>query len=189
VAHIGETYTRGSCRSIPEFHITQALDECADLLEHHGGHAAAAGFTVRNEKLEELIQRLKYIAASRLTGMHLRPVLHADLELPLSALRPELLEYLDWLQPTGHKNPEATFISRDLAVKAFKAVGRDGAHLRLVVTDGWITFDAIGFNLGHWAQQMPRRVDILYSFELNEYNGKLALQLNLRDLKPSETED
>ena len=46
--------TRCSCRSIPEFNITMALDECKDLMEHHGGHAAAAGFTIRNEKMNEL---------------------------------------------------------------------------------------------------------------------------------------
>ena len=65
--------TRGSCRSIPEFHITDALDQCADLLVRHGGHAAAAGFTVRNENLPELISRLKSIAKTQLGGRDLRP--------------------------------------------------------------------------------------------------------------------
>src|SRR5690606_25144266 len=62
VASQGEEETRGSCRSIPEFHITDALDQCADLLVRHGGHAAAAGFTVKNENLPELVTRLKTIA-------------------------------------------------------------------------------------------------------------------------------
>ena len=54
VGHTDEEFTRASCRSIPEFHITAALDECRDLLVRHGGHAVAAGFTVRNENLVEL---------------------------------------------------------------------------------------------------------------------------------------
>ena len=62
VAHRGEEFTVASCRSIPEFHITQALDECADLLVRHGGHAAAAGFTVRNEDKDALVVRLREIA-------------------------------------------------------------------------------------------------------------------------------
>ena len=60
--------TRGSCRSIPEFHITDALDLCKDLLVRHGGHAAAAGFTVKNENLPELVTRLKSIAKDQLSG-------------------------------------------------------------------------------------------------------------------------
>jgi single-stranded-DNA-specific exonuclease len=66
VAHIDTDTTRGSCRSIPEFHITDALDQCADLLVRHGGHAAAAGFTVENDKLDELVSRLKDIAREQL---------------------------------------------------------------------------------------------------------------------------
>ncbi len=185
VAHRGEQFTRGSCRSIPEFHITQALDECADLLEHHGGHAAAAGFTVRNENVPELVERLKSIAARQLADLDLRPVLKADMELPLRDLKPELLDYLDWLQPTGYGNRAAFFVSRDLKPLSVRAIGKDGVHLKFAVTDGWITFDAIAFQQGHWNGRMPPRVDIYYSFELNEYNGRTSLQLNVRDLKPS----
>lgn len=183
VAQYGEEFTRGSCRSIAEFHITQALDQCADLLEHHGGHAAAAGFTVRNEKLPELIERLQGIAAEQLSEMDLRPTLNADLELSLSDLRPEILEYLDWLQPTGYGNHQAYFISRDLRVVKSQTVGRDNSHLRLTVTDGWITYNAIAFRQGYWQEQMPAKIDILYTFELNEYNNRKYLQLNVRDIK------
>ena len=86
VAAKGAEKTRGSCRSIPEFHITDALDQCADLLVRHGGHAAAAGFTVRNEKLPELVSRLKSIAEAQLSGQDLRPTLTADMEVSLSQI-------------------------------------------------------------------------------------------------------
>jgi single-stranded-DNA-specific exonuclease len=186
IAHRGEQFTRGSCRSIPEFHITAALDECAGLMEHHGGHAAAAGFTVRNERLPELLARLREIAARELSDLDLRPTFRADMEIPLRELKPELLKYLDWLQPTGNSNPPAMFVSRGLRVVHSRAVGSDQAHLKLSVSDGAITYDAIGFRLGRWKDELPARVDLLYSFEINEYNGRVSLQLNIRDLKPSE---
>ncbi|MCL4825696.1 MAG: hypothetical protein KJZ57_15925, partial [Anaerolineales bacterium] len=106
VGHFGEETTRCSCRSIPEFHITRALDECADLLVRHGGHAAAAGFTVRNEKLDELVARLRSIAERELDGRDLRASLSADAEVPLSQLTFDLLSQLEQLQPTGYGNPE-----------------------------------------------------------------------------------
>lgn len=186
VAHQGEEFTRGSCRSISEFHITQALDQCSDLLDHHGGHAAAAGFTVRTEWLPQLVERLQAIASQELTGLDLRPTIYADAEIPLHDLRSELLQYLDWLQPTGYGNPQAVFMSRAARVLRARPVGKDQAHLKLTLTDGKITYDAIAFRQGHWYNQMPGNIDLMYTFELNEFNGNVSLQLNIRDLRRAE---
>ncbi|RMF41923.1 MAG: single-stranded-DNA-specific exonuclease RecJ [Anaerolineae bacterium] len=189
VGHQDAEVTVASCRSIPEFHITEALDRCADLLVRHGGHAAAAGFTVRNQDLPALVERLQGIAREKLSQVDLRPSLVADMEIPLSALNADVLQYLDWMQPTGYGNPAARFVSRDLRVVNSRAVGKEGAHLKLSVTDGKVTFDAIAFGQGHWQEEMPPRVDLLYTFERNEFNGRVTLQLNVRDLKPAGTPD
>jgi len=190
VAHQGEEVTRGSCRSIPEFHITQALDKCSELLVRHGGHSAAAGFTVANEKLPTLISRLREIADQELTKFtDLRPTLEADMIVLLSSLKPELLSDLEHLEPVGQSNPPALFVSREIRVTRSRTVGREAAHLKLSVTDGSITYDAIAFRQGYWQSQMPSKIDILYNFELNEYNGRKELQLNIRDLKPSGVPD
>lgn len=185
VGQVSEENTRCSCRSIPELHITDALDECADLLVRHGGHAAAAGFTVRNENLETLKTRLMAIAGRTLAGLDLRPTLTADAEAPLTDMRPELLKHLAKLQPTGYGNPEAVFVSRGVQVKSSRPVGADARHLKMTVSDGRITFDAIGFRLGHLHGNLPPRVDLMYTFEKNEYNGRISLQLNLKDVKPA----
>jgi single-stranded-DNA-specific exonuclease len=185
VGQVSAEMTRCSCRSIPEFHITEALDRCKDLLIRHGGHAAAAGFTVSNDNLEELKQRLKADAKERLRGLDLRQTLTADIELPLSDLKPELLKHLDYLQPTGYGNLEALFVSRDVRVSSTRTVGAEAKHLKLVVTDGRVTYDAIGFRLGQLQPDLPLRVDLLYTFESNEYNGRTSLQLNLKDVRPA----
>jgi single-stranded-DNA-specific exonuclease len=186
VAHRGEEFSRGSCRSIPEFHITQALDQCQDILERHGGHAAAAGFTVENTKLPELKRRLTEIADHEFVGKVLRPTIYADLEVPISNLTSELLRDLEKLQPTGRENPTSIFISRNVQVNRCWTVGKDKSHLRLVVTDGYITFDAIAFSQGHWEKEIPANIDIAYNFELNEFNGRYNMQLNIRDIKPTD---
>jgi single-stranded-DNA-specific exonuclease len=185
IASIGEKYTRGSCRSIPEFHITQALDQCKELLEHHGGHAAAAGFTLRNELLPDLVARMRNIAKEQLEELDLHPKIFAETEIPLSDLKPDLLKYLNWLQPTGMGNPMPVFMSRGLKVTRQKAIGADGSHLKLSVTDGKITYDAIAFRQGFWIAQLPQKIDLMYSFELNEFNGQVSLQLNVKDIRKS----
>lgn len=185
VASKGEEETRGSCRSITEFHITDALDQCADLLVRHGGHAAAAGFTVRNVNLPELVSRLKSIAEEKLSGTELRPTVTADAEVSLVDIRPELYEKaLKYLEPTGYGNREAAFVARNVKVKNSRTVGAEGRHLKMSLEDDkGYTHDAIGFRLGDWQKSMPARVDILFTYEVNEYNGRVGYQLNLKDLK------
>ena len=189
VGQVLKDTTRCSCRSIPEFHITQALDECKDLLIRHGGHAAAAGFSVRNDNLERLKKRLASIAEKQIGGKDLRQTLNADAEVPLSALRPELVKELEYLQPTGYGNPEAVFVTRKARVTHARTVGSESRHLKLSITDGHVTFDAIGFRLGHLQPDLPLNVDMMYTFEVNEYNGRTSLQLNLKDLKAAGTLD
>jgi single-stranded-DNA-specific exonuclease len=190
VAARGAHETRGSCRSVPEFHITDALDKCADLLVRYGGHAAAAGFTVRNEKLPELTSRLKSIADSQLGKLELRPTLEADAEVGLSSLNFNLLRQLSELEPTGYGNREAVFISRDVKVKSSRTVGAERQHLKLAVEDErGVTTDAIGFRLGHLHVDAGARIDVAYTLESNTYNGRTTLQMNLKDLRASGRQD
>jgi len=186
VACSGEETTRGSCRSIPEFHITEALDSCADILERYGGHAAAAGFTVKNDHLPELIRRLKKIADQQLKGLDLKPLLNGDVEISLSELDSKLLEQISWFEPTGYGNPEPVFVARGVRVISSRTVGSDAKHLKLNVTDGFSNFDAIGFRLGDLQADLSKYIDILFTFELNEFNGHKNLQLNVRDIKSAE---
>ena len=183
VGHVDEETTVCSCRSIAEFHITEALDKCADLLVRHGGHAAAAGFTVRNENVGVLLKRLKEIAAEELAGVDLRRVLVADMELALDALSFEMFEHLQYLEPTGYGNPQPVFVSRNLRVASSRTVGKDQSHLKLTVMDGNSRLDGIAFRLGHLKPDLPAKIDLLYTFEVNEWQGRRSLQLNIKDIQ------
>lgn len=183
VASIGAEYTRASCRSIPEFHITRALDKCSDLLEHHGGHASAAGFTVLNENFPELKERLRSIADAELGDNNLIPSLQIDCEIQLSELTPDFYNEIQKLKPFGYGNPTPLFTSMDVMVHRKFTVGQDKSHLKLILSDGRITFDAIAFRLGYLYAHLTDRIDIVYSFEINEYNGRKNYQLNIKDIK------
>lgn len=189
VAEQGPETTKGSARSIPEFHITDALDQCADLLVRYGGHAAAAGFTVENKKLPALQERLLKIAQKNLDVAALRPTIFVDGEVNLRGVRPALVEAITSLQPFGYGNPTPRFLTRNLQVKYKKVVGRDNHHLRLMLHDGRQTWSAIAFRQGHWANrlQVSQKIDAVYNLEFNEWNGERRLQLNIKDLRPSES--
>ena len=184
VAAKGVNETRGSCRSIPEFHITDALDLCKDLLVRHGGHAAAAGFTVKNENVTEFVARLKEIAKEQLEGKDLRQTLTADMDVSLEEMNFDVLKNLNYLEPTGYGNPDAVFVARDVRIKSSRTVGAEGRHLKLSLEDSrGSTYDAIAFRLGHLKSSLPSRVDVMFTLETNEWNGRTTLQLNLKDVK------
>jgi single-stranded-DNA-specific exonuclease len=183
VVELGEVESRGSCRSIPEFHITEALDECKALLVRHGGHAAAAGFTIETDKLEALRARLQAIAAEKLAGIELRPALEIDAELPLAEVSWATLELLRLLEPCGVENPQPVLLSRDVEVRDARAVGNEQKHLKLMLRNGrGVAWDAMYFQRGDLAGQVPARVDVAYTLSVNQWNGQRQLQLLVEDL-------
>lgn len=189
VLEIGEEQSRASCRSIPEFNITHALDECADLLVRHGGHAMAAGFTVNNQNISALKQELQKKAQDALDGQDLVRTLQLDLEINIHRLSEGLVEELQVLEPTGHENRPAGFVSRNLRVLECRTVGADDKHLKLkFARAGQSPLDAIGFGLGEWARQMPEIVDAAFHLEMNEWNGQRNLQMRLLDIRPAENQ-
>ena len=185
VIEIGETESRGSCRSIPEFHITKALDQVEPLLERHGGHAQAAGFTIRNENLAAFQEQMVAIAQADLEGKDLIPSIPIDAELNISDVDWALQGLLEKLEPTGNANPKPVFLSRDVHVYSHRAVGQDGAHLQLSVGDGQVKLSCIAFRQGSWAGHLPDRVDLAYSINVNEWNSRRELQLVVQDIRQS----
>ncbi len=187
VVSIQDDYSKGSARSIPEFNITEALDTFEGLLERHGGHAAAAGFTVQTSRLKDLQARLVELAEAQLGDLVLVPTLSIDAEVPLADLSWELYNQLEQLQPFGFGNAVPVFVSRRVRVLSARAVGVEGRHLKLYVADAsGRSWDAIAFRQGYWIGRVSSRIDLAYRLELNEWNGRINLQLNVQDIHVSD---
>ena len=190
-----EDIVRASCRSIPELNITSALDECMDLLVQHGGHAMAAGLTVRKENVQALKERLSAIIARELAEADLAPMLEAEMEVNLSDLHPALFKYLNELEPTGVQNPSPMFIARDVEIRRIYAVGKTQDHLKLTLADpryhqdrqlhSPVIVDAIAFQFGALANELNAgdHIDIAFAYEINTFNGNQSVQLNIRDIQ------
>ncbi len=189
VAQLQDTTSKGSARSIPEFHVTDALDRCSELLIRHGGHSAAAGFTIDNDNWLALKTRLLEIAAEQLAGKELVPVLHVDAELNLTGVSRALLDDLDRLRPFGPDNSEPVFVSRGLNVWSKRLLGREQQHLKLVLDDGKNNWEAIGFDWGRWHNDIPDIVDVAYTLIINRWNGQETIQLRIEDIKPAGSPD
>lgn len=182
----GPETCRGSGRSISEFNLMAALEDCHDLLSKFGGHIKAAGFTVPTRKLAQLQQRLFNLAQDQLAGLDLRPHIDIDAQVPLSTFAGETFKKIQQLAPFGYGNPLPTFASRHVEVVDQRQIGRQGGHLGLKLKQEGIIWDAIGFKLGSYAQEITPSLDIVYNLEMHQWNRDEYLRLNLLDFAPAD---
>jgi single-stranded-DNA-specific exonuclease len=172
---------RGSGRSIAGFDLAAALRECGDLLVRHGGHAMAAGLSLRPEKMDALRQRLNELARRALKPEDLQPPLHLDAEAGLEEMSLEMLGELAGLKPAGQGNPPVQFCARNLAhQRPLQRIGAEKQHVKMWVTDGAVTLEAVWWNGGD--KSLPvGRFDLAFAPQINEFNGRRTVQLKMLD--------
>jgi len=178
---------RGSARSIPGFHIAEVLEGCSDLLLRYGGHALAAGLAIMPAQMEAFRKRINDIGRRQLGAFSTAPTIHADAVMPLEALRVEDVEQLSALEPFGEGNPEPLFVATELTISMAKRVGTDGRHLRMALSRGGHTADAIAFNGGRWldALEQAHRIDACYTPFIETWNGTRSLRLRIEAMRRS----
>lgn len=179
---------RASCRSIPEFHITQALDRCADLLVQYGGHSRAAGLTVEKENLEKLKENLAQIALETVDWESVTSKVWLDGEVQgrdMNGKIPDVMRALQAFEPTGEGNRKPLLLLRGLKVEEKRQVGSLKNHLKLKLRDGYVLWDAIAFRMGGVCDFLDSRVDVAFHYAVNDFTG--GLQLVVRDIRPADS--
>jgi single-stranded-DNA-specific exonuclease len=177
---------RGSGRSIPGFDLAGALRQCAGLLVRHGGHASAAGLSLRSENLDKLRARLNELARQMLKPQDLKPALCLDAEVGLEDITPDSLAELALLKPNGQGNPPVQFSAHNLTLKRPPhRMGAEKQHLKLWVTDGLTTHEAVWWGAGNQTLPNPH-FDLAFSPQISQYKGRQQLQLKVLDCRPAQ---
>jgi len=187
-------HIRGSARSIPEFHVFNALQFCGDALEKFGGHKAAGGFSLQAGNFEDFCLRLYLFANMYLLPEHLKPLVEVDVEATFDQLTMDLYHQIDQLHPCGMGNPDPVFWTRNVQVVGQKTVGRDRSHLKLklaqsnpqlddpanldALTPPPISMTAIAWRWGDY-YPLPSPIDVAYRLRLNDWNGVQSVELEL----------
>ena len=180
----GETAT-GSCRSIPGVHIYETLGRCADLLERYGGHAQAAGLTLRTDRIDVFRDRLNQILQDTYDESVFEPEILYDLSIPFQHWTPETLSQLSALEPTGCGNPAPLFLLSGVSVQSMRKVGRDFSHLQLSLLDRDHTLlKGIAFSQGSIADEGFRTLDCLYRPIENNFHGNISIEAQILALRP-----
>jgi single-stranded-DNA-specific exonuclease len=193
VISIEDGIGHGSARSIANYHLLNGLDSCAELFEKFGGHAAACGFTIKQENIDALRIKINEHAAQHLSDEDLIPEVRVDAEISSQTLNLDLVNALKKLEPFGQGNPKPKFLTKDLFLVGEPFVMKE-KHLKLKLQDAkgkqfeavwWDGVDKSATNIGQTLERNSR-IELVYSPEANSWNGNTRLQLVVEDLKVSE---
>ena len=175
---------RGSGRSVEGFDLAAGLRGCNELLVRHGGHAMAAGVSMKPEMLTALRERLNELVRCALKPEQLQPTLRIDAEVELKDITIERIEELELLKPSGPGNPSVNLIVRGVShQRSPQRMGKENKHVNFWVTDGARTIEAVWWNCGD--APLPKVMfDLAFSPRINEFNGRRTVQLKVLDWRP-----
>lgn len=179
----------GSARSIPGYDISAGIDACAEFMfnNQYGGHAGAAGFTLKGDCFEAFRMRLLEHAAEHLSPEDLQPRLEVDLKLRPEDVCAATIDQLDVLEPCGNGNQRPVFAVEGCTVVAVRRIGKDNSHLKINFKIGQRSCAALWWGKGEVADQLHpgQRLDAAFALELDTYTGNGAVQMVLKDLCPA----
>jgi len=193
----------GSGRSIPAFHLLNALESCGSLFTRFGGHAHAVGFSLPSDRLSALHAHLDAYARTRLSLHDFEQVVNVDVELPLDSLTPDFCEVVRKLEPFGAGNSQPVFFSKAVRLIASPRILKE-KHVRMKLSPGqngsaaagWrraVTHNAVGWRMAERMEQarlLPGDLlDIAFTLEENEHPEFGGIELSLRDFQRVTIED
>lgn len=180
-----EKMGKGSGRSIPGFDLYEALRKCDTNINKFGGHSMAVGITVEKEKFENFKKDfIEYAHNSNISDII--PIINIDEEVSLKDISVRDVAELKLLEPFGEANKTPLFLLKNLKIHSIRALS-EGKHLKLSLKDDNYWIDAIGFNLGHLSEEyrIGDKVDVVGTLEINQYNGRESIQINMKDIRES----
>lgn len=180
-------YIAGSARSVAGFNLYEAIYACKEYLLGYGGHFAAAGMTLLEENLEAFCNAFEKVVSETIPDELLIPEIIIDAEVSLKDLTMPFFNILSQMEPFGPENMRPVFIAKKLTDSGFSKIVKE-QHLRFSVKQNDIHFTGIGFGMAdkYSLLQNNQLVDIVFTLDLNEFNGQQNLQMKVIDMKLSE---
>ncbi len=176
---------KGSGRSIPGFDLHDALSKCDKHIDRFGGHSMAIGISVSKDNYNSFKEEFEEFVGN--TNINeLIPVIKVDEEVTSKDISVNIVKELSMLEPFGEANKMPIFMYKNLKISSIRALS-DGKHLKLSLKDEGAVIDAIGFNMGYLVDDflLGDKVDVLGNLEINSFNGRESVQINLKDLRKS----
>jgi single-stranded-DNA-specific exonuclease len=175
----------GSCRSVPGFDLHAALAQCSEYLIGHGGHAAAAGLTIDDRRVDEFRDAFCETVEQEITEELRVAELTIDAEAPLSAFTLKVVDQIEQLGPFGQANSRPLLCTSGVSLaEPPRAIGSGGNHLSLKLTQHNVTLRAVAFGGGDWADEIASAsgpLDVAFRPVINTFRGRRSVELHLVD--------
>lgn len=179
-------YAAGSARSVPGFNLYEAIHACKEHLLGYGGHFAAAGMTLELNQVDAFREKFEEVVAATIKPEMLIPEIVIDAEIELKDIRQPFFDIFCQMEPYGPENLRPVFITRNVTDTGWTKIVKE-QHLRLSVKKDNVTISGIGFNMASKYElfEQKKPVDIVYTIDINEWNGNSSLQIRVIDCKAS----
>lgn len=179
----------GSCRSIAGFPMHEALAKASSLLLKHGGHAMAAGLSLKEENVAPFRQFINNLAAETLSKEDYLPEVAIDRVVALAEVDFPFVDTIEKMAPFGMGNPRPVFAAIGAAVSAAKPVGKEGRFTKFAVCQGAAKAGGIAWETSFTADEMlaDKYIDLAFRADINEWNGKRSIQLTLSDYRRNDS--
>ncbi len=179
-------HVAGSARSVKDFDVYNAIESCADLLDQFGGHMYAAGLTMKVENVNAFIEKFEAVVSATIEERMLTRELMIDAELELKEVTDSFFKILKQFAPFGPGNMNPVFVTYNVYDSSYsRIVGNNHIKLSLMQANNKQVYDGIAFQMGQFylaiAEKKP--FHICYHIDVNNYNNKTTLQLNVKDIK------
>lgn len=192
IISVGDEYSKGSCRSIKELNIVESLRKFNDDLVELGGHAGAAGFTIKTNNIKKFQTKITNYINQQLKDIDLKPSITVESEMKLSAVSIKNCRLIGKFEPFGIDNPKPLFLFKNLRIVQKRVIGSTGDHLKLKLDDPNtdrlenISTDAIAFKKGDLDGQLKTGdlINVIASLDLNVWNNQTSPQLMVKEIFP-----
>lgn len=176
---------KGSGRSIPGFDLHEALENCKEEIEQFGGHSMAVGVTVKKANFDKFKNKFEEYAREKDISK-ITPILNIDEKITLKDITIKDIRDLELLEPFGEGNKPPIFQINNVKIDSIRSLSQ-GKHLKMEIKDQNSSIQAIGFNLGNLANdyKIEDKINIAGTLEINNYNGRENIQINIRDVMKS----
>lgn len=184
VISIKDGIGKGSCRSIDNCNIYEALQSAEDLLIQFGGHQAAAGFSIKEDKIPALRERLAQYCKEHLAETDYLPIVHIDSQVAIDDIDVPLIEEIETLEPYGMANPTPVLALKEATISDLFLMGQQKKHAKVLLEREDSTIDAIAWNRPdlHASFFPGDRVKVAFTVQKNEWNGHVSPQLMIQDM-------
>lgn len=175
-----------SARSVSDFDVHQALEECSDLFLKFGGHPAAAGLSMEKDKFETFKKKFEEVVSNSIQEHQREPSITIDSEMDIEYLNKEFFNFHRKLAPFGPHNMKPILVLRNQKVGGYvKQMGKDGNHIKFYIHNPATgrNIECVGFKLGMFAEDFrDRAFDLAFTVEENHWKGNVSYYLNIRDV-------